>query len=365
MKFTIQREVFLKPLQQVCGVVERRQTLPVLSNLLLSVEPERVTLTSTDLEVQVVAHAPLEGRTEPGKITAPAAKLWDICRTLPDQAAIEISLQKERLVIRSGKSRFTLSTLPASEFPSTDDVDGAAGFSVMQKELKKAIDRTQFAMAQQDVRYYLNGLMMELRHGKFVTVATDGHRLALCETAANLEIKEPRQAIIPRKGIRELLRLLSDSDAPVEVKLGANHIRVSTPEVSFTSKLIDGRFPDYQAVLPKGGDKVVNADRMLLKQALTRASVLSSEKYRSVRFQLAPGVVRLHTHNPEQEEAEEEVSVDYQGGELEIGFNAGYLLDALSAIDEPQVTLTLSDPNSSCLIEAGAECRYVVMPMRL
>jgi len=365
MKFTIQRELFLRPLQLVCGVVERRQTLPILSNLLLNVEPERIFLTATDLEVEIVANLPLEGKAEGGKTTIPARKLWDICRTLPEQAQIEISVQKERVTIRSGKSRFTLATLPSADFPSVDSISEAITFSLAQRQLKQAVEKTQFAMAQQDVRYYLNGLMLELATDRLTAVATDGHRLALCEIAASIDAREPRQAIVPRKGVVEMARLLADSDELVEVRLGSNHIQFSTAEVSFTSKLIDGRFPDYQSVLPKGGDKVVTAERAELKQALTRAAVLSNEKYRSIRFQLAPGVLRLHAHNPEQEEAEEELSVDYQGSELEIGFNSSYLLDTLGAMSEDKVQFILSDSNSSCLIQSAPESKYVVMPMRL
>lgn len=365
MKFTVQREDFLKPLQIVCGVVERRQTLPILSHLLFVVDQGRLTMTATDLEVEIIANIPLTDKVEGGKTTVPARKLLDICRTLPDEANIEISLQKDRIQVRSGKSRFTLAMLPATDFPNVDAISGASSFSIAQNEFKRIVDATQFAMAQQDVRYYLNGLMLELGNGKIIAVATDGHRLALCEAAAKLDFEETRQAIIPRKAVTEMSRLLADTDAPMEIQLGTNHIQFTTPDMSFASKLIDGRFPDYQSVLPKGGDKHVTADRLVLRQALTRASVLSNEKYRSIRFHLMEGVLRLHAHNPEQEEAEEEITVDYHGSELEIGFNATYLLDTLSAIGEEHVRITLSDGNSSCLIQGRDDCRYVVMPMRL
>ncbi|MEO5703337.1 MAG: DNA polymerase III subunit beta [Gammaproteobacteria bacterium] len=365
MKFTVQREAFLRTLQIVCGVVERRQTLPILSHLLFAVDQGRLTMTATDLEVEIIAPFALADKVEDGKITVPARKLLDICRTLPDDAKIEISLQKERLHVRSGKSRFTLATLPATDFPNVDVISGANSFTIAQSELKRIIDATQFAMAQQDVRYYLNGLMLELGDGKITAVATDGHRLALCEANAQLDFNETRQAIVPRKAVTEMSRLLTDTDESMEVQLGTNHIQFTTSEMSFTSKLIDGRFPDYQSVLPKGGDKHVSAERIALRQALTRASVLSNEKYRSIRFHLTEGTLRLHAHNPDQEEAEEELAVDYHGSELEIGFNAGYLLDTLSAISEERVTITLSDGNSSCLIQGRDNCKYVVMPMRL
>ncbi len=365
MKFTIQREAILRPLQTVCGVVERRQTLPILSHLLLEVEYNRLIMTATDLEVEIVANIALGDKIEDGKTTVPARKLLDICRALPDEATIEISRQKERLQIRSGKSRFTLAMLPATDFPNVDAVVDAIVFTISQQELKRLIDATQFAMAQQDVRYYLNGLMLELSEGRITAVATDGHRLALCEAQLKHNAQETRQAIIPRKAVTEMSRLLTETDAPVEIRLGTNHIQFITPEASFTSKLIDGRFPDYQGVLPKGGDKHITAQRNSLKQALTRASVLSNEKYRSIRFHLTEGTLRLYAHNPEQEEAEEELAVDYHGSELEIGFNSNYLLDTLSAIGEEHVKITLSDGNSSCLIQGREDCKYVIMPMRL
>jgi len=322
-------------------------------------------MTATDLEVEIVANVTLDGKTDGGKTTVPARKLLDICRTLPEEAIIEIGLQKERMQIRSGKSRYTLAMLPATDFPNVDAISDASAFTMPQQELKRLFDATQFAMAQQDVRYYLNGLMLELSDGKITAVATDGHRLALCETQLNHNISEVRQVIIPRKAVTEMSRLLTDTDALIEVRLGTNHIQFISPEISFTSKLIDGRFPDYQGVLPKGGDKHITAQRNELKQALTRASVLSNEKYRSIRFHLTEGTLRLYAHNPEQEEAEEELSVDYHGSELEIGFNSSYLLDTLTAIGEEHVKITLSDGNSSCLIQGREDCKYVVMPMRL
>ncbi len=365
MKFVIQRETFLRSLQLVCGVVERRQSLPILSNLLLKVSPEQLSLTATDLEIEIVANLPLTGKVEAGEVTVPARKLLDICRSLPDQAPIEFSLQKTRATLRSGKSRFTLSTLSASEYPNIDSISGLVTFTISQKELKRAIDSTQFAMAHQDVRYYLNGLMIELSQHTLRAVATDGHRLACCELTLAADLGEARQAIIPRKAVLEIARLLTDSDQTIEVQLGANHVQLVTSEMVLTSKLVDGRFPDYQNVLPKGGDKHVEADRQVLRQALSRASLLSNEKYRSIRLHLTPDTLQLHAHNPEQEEAEEEIAVGYKGPELEVGFNANYLLDALAAIPEDKVQLILSDASSSCLIQAREDCKYVIMPMRL
>jgi DNA polymerase-3 subunit beta len=365
MKFTLSREMLLRPLQHVCGVVERRQSLPILSNLLVEVTPEQVLFTATDLEMEIVATATHAGKTEAGKTTIPARKLLDICRSLGEESSIEISAQKDRVTVRAGKSRFTLATLPASDYPNIDSISEPARLSLPQKELKRLFDATQFAMAHQDVRYYLNGLMLELSEKRLRAVATDGHRLAYCEVALDTTVHETRQVIVPRKAVLEMARLLSDTDQPVQLQLGQNHIQLSIGDVTLASKLIDGRYPDYQNVLPKGGDKQVSADRQQLRQALSRAAVLSNEKYRSIRFQLTPDVLKLHANNPEQEEAEEEIAVDYQGQPLEVGFNANYLLDALGAIPEDRVELLLTDANSSCLIQAREGCKYVVMPMRL
>ncbi len=368
MKFSIQRESILKPLQTITGVVERRQTLPVLSNLLLSVGNEGLSMTTTDLEVEMVARVSLEG-AEAGDITLPARKLVDICKALPEGAQIDIVYdeEKERATIKSGRSRFNLTTLPVSEFPNIEEVKGVFEFEVPQKVLKQLIDKTAFAMAQQDVRYYLNGLLLEVDSGMIRTVATDGHRLAVCEHEANVSPGEKIQVILPRKGVMELARLLSEGDEPVKVMVGNNHLSVVLEEYSFTSKLIDGKFPDYQRVIPRDSDKDVTADHELLRQALVRTSILSNEKYRGIRLRLQDGLIQAQANNPEMEEAEEEIEVQYTGPRLEIGFNVSYLLEALNVIDTPNVKLALGDANSSCVMrpEGQSACTYVIMPMRL
>lgn len=367
MKFNVQRETLLKPLQLVSGVVERRQTLPVLSNVLLSATGKRISLTATDLEVELVADLDLDIDAT-GEITVPARKLLDICRTLPEGAEVEVSVGKDKVQLKSGRSRFTLSTLPAAEFPSVEEVNAVRGFTVEQGALKRLIERTQFAMAQQDVRYYLNGLMLEMSGDRLRGVATDGHRLALCELQAQVGGEQSEQVIVPRKGIQELGRLLDESAEPAaEVQVGSNHVRIQLPGLRFTSKLIDGRFPNYERVVPESATLRVEADREALKQALVRTAILSNEKYRGVRLQLEQQRLRMLAHNPEQEEAEEELEVGYDGPEMEIGFNVTYLLDALNAVTGPTVHLWLTDANSSCLITEpdGAECKYVIMPMRL
>ncbi len=366
MKFTIQRETFLKPLQQIIGVVERRQTLPVLSNILLVADDQGVTFTATDLEVELHARVAVKV-TRKGDITIPARKLFDICRTLPDQAQLEIEVEQERVTVRSGKSRFVLSTLPASEFPAIEELNSLWEFTIEQRLLKQLIDKTHFAMAQQDVRYYLNGLLFEINEKELRAVATDGHRLALSEIAIAATASSPQQVIMPRKGIQELLRLLEDTEIPALVLISLNHIRVVLPETRFTSKLIDGKFPDYQKVIPKTNSKSVFANKEGLKQALTRTSILSNEKYRGVRLTLSSNLLRIQSNNPEQEEADEELEVDYQGEQLEIGFNVNYLLDAVNALNTIEVQALMHDSNSSCLIQAPNDpsSRYIVMPMRL
>ncbi len=366
MKFTVDRETLLKPLQQVIGVVERRQTLPVLGNLLILANAEGLKITATDLEVEIQARVDVDIQ-EPGEITLPARKLVDICKALPENASIQVTIKDQKAQIRSGKSRFTLATLPAADFPLVESIKGECSFGIPQSKLKELIERTQFSMAQQDVRYYLNGLMLEITKGRLRAVATDGHRLALCDMPVDIKISQARQVIVPRKGIQELLRLLESNDEPVQVDVGSNHIGISSADIRFTSKLVDGRFPDYDRVVPKGGDKLVLADRELLRQALSRTSILSNEKYRGIRLNLDKNIIKIQAHNPEQEEADEEFEVDYQGAGLEIGFNVTYLLDVLSSVRSDNIEITLSDSNSSCLMrEPGTEqFRYVVMPMRL
>jgi DNA polymerase-3 subunit beta len=364
MKIATDRDSLLKPLQQVGGVVERRQTLPILANVLINASQGKLEITATDLEVEMKTSATVECDGEID-FTLPARKLIDICRALPEESAIQIDVEKEKAILRSGRSRFTLGVLSAQDYPSIEPSVSSSRFSVSQKLLKKLIDKTQFAMAQQDVRYYLNGMLLELGEGKIRAVATDGHRLAMsqadCETDAGVQV------ILPRKAVLELGRLLEESDEKVEIEISSNHIRLVMGTTSFTSKLIDGKFPDYQRVIPSHSEKSVLADRDELRQALQRTSILSNEKYRGIRFQFSNGLLQLLAHNPEQEEAEEEMEIEYQGEELTIGFNVGYLIEVLGVIDSDKVQLLLNDANSSCLIEneESDQHRYVVMPMRL
>jgi len=365
MKFSISRDALIKPLNLVAGVVERRQTLPILSNVFMSLEAGQLSLTGTDLEVELVGRVPVDGDSEDGEITVPARKLVDICKSLPDGSIIEFSVSSGKAMVKAGRSRFTLSTLPASEFPSVDEQGGDLSLEIPQAVLKRLIERTSFAMAQQDVRYYLNGMLLELKAGRLRMVATDGHRLALC-TADDAVSVGDASVIVPRKGILELSRLL-DADDTLRLVIGSNHIRAVNQQFTFTSKLVDGKFPEYERVLPKSADKTVIGERLELRQAFTRTAILSNEKYRGVRLKLSEDTLDITANNPEQEQAEEVVAVEYQGDELEVGFNVSYLLDVLSVLDGEKIRLSLSDSASSALLEEAEEgdSLYVVMPMRL
>ncbi len=367
MRFTVSREALLKPLQLVAGVVERRQTLPVLANVLMVLEDGQLSLTGTDLEVEIVGRIPIDSESTEGEITVPAKKFLDICKALPDGSIIEFSQDDQKVIVKSGRSRFSLSTLPANDFPAVEEGARDLSFSCPQKDIKELIEKTGFAMAQQDVRYYLNGMLWEIRPQQMRVVTTDGHRLAMCTKDINVDISDVRQSILPRKGVIELSRLLKDNDDIVEIIIGVNHIRAVTDDYTFTSKLVDGKFPDYERVLPKGGDKIVIGNRAELKNAFARTSILSNEKYRGVRLLLETGKLTVVANNPEQEEAEDQVAVDYNGEALEVGFNVSYLQDVANVISSENLKLTLSDSNSSALIEdpEGSDAVYVVMPMRL
>lgn len=367
MKFTVSRETILKPLQLVTGVVERKQTLAVLANVLVVLEGEQLSITGTDLEVEIVGRIVVDKVTEQGEITVPAKKFLDICKALPDGSMIEFIQEDQKVIVKSGRSRFSLSSLPSEEFPAVEQKEDDLTFICEQKEIKRLIDRTSFAMAMQDVRYYLNGMLWELRPDALRVVSTDGHRLAMCTRPININISEPTQAILPRKGVIELSRLMSDTDDSVQIVMGASHIRAITEEYTFTSKLVDGKFPDYERVLPVGGDKVILGDRAKLKQAFARTAILSNEKYRGVRLLVEENQLTIVANNPEQEEAEEQVAIEYSGETLEVGFNVSYLQDVANVITTEKIKFTLIDSNSSARLEESdnADSVYVVMPMRL
>jgi DNA polymerase-3 subunit beta len=366
MKFTIKRDGLLPGLQAVNSVVERRHTLPILSNLLMEVKKKAITLTGTDMEVEIVVDIPQEN-TEEAEFTLPARKLFDICRALPEESELDFTVEKDRVVLRSGKSRFTLATLPAKEFPSTEISEFQTEIELEQKVLRSLLEDTMFAMAQQDVRYYLNGLLLEVDNKTVRAVATDGHRLALKEIEADTGAEGEIQIIIPRKAVLEIARLLQGGEQKTKLQIGKNHVRLQIDHIQFTSKLIDGKFPDYQRVVPEISSTPLKANREAFKQSLTRASILSNEKYRGVRLSLSKGNIRALAHNPEQEEAEESLDVEYEGEDMEIGFNVNYLIDAINAIKTENLIMTTKNPDSSCLLlpEDRRQCKYVVMPMRL
>ena len=365
MRFTIQREQLLKPLQFVIGVVERRQTLPVLANVLVVVSENSLAITGTDLEVEMVAEAEVKVEAK-GEITVPGRKFHDIVRALPEGVMVEVSVSAERATVKAGRSRFTLSTLRPSDFPTVEEIGSKQTLRLKRADLRRLIEKTHFSMAQQDVRYYLNGLLLETEGSTLRAVATDGHRLALSEVDLAEPATRDEQLIVPRKGVLELNRLL-DGEGEVEVLLGANHVRVQLEGIRLTSKLIDGRFPEYSRVVPAKPPNVLLVDRNLFRHALQRTAILSNEKYRGVRLELGTNSVVLQANNPEQEEAVETLEVEYGGEGMEIGFNVNYLLDALAAVDTEQVEFGVSDANSSALIrEPGNDrTKFVVMPMRL
>jgi DNA polymerase-3 subunit beta len=366
MRLCAPREQLLPVLQQVIGVVERRQTLPILGHLLFDAGEMLLTVTTTDLEVELQASAELPAEVA-GRLTLPARKLLDIVRSLPEGAQVELSRDGGQAQLRSRRSRFSLSPLAAEDFPALEEIEFDSQVRLPSSALHELLTRTHFAMAQQDVRYYLNGLLLETSARGLTAVATDGHRLALCDLPVAAAEAFGSQVIVPRKGVQELLRLLGGNHQEVVVQLASNHLRVAAPWLRFTCRLIDGRFPDYARVIPPESEQPVVADRLLLRDALARAAILSNEKYRGVRLRIAPGQLAVLAQNPENEAAEEELEVDYQGAEVEMGFNVSYLLDALGAIGGDLVHLSLFDASTSCLISDADDkrCRYVVMPMRL
>lgn len=367
MKFACDRETLLKPLQAVQGVVERRQTLPILGNVLLRCGNGELSATATDMELELSARVAME-ESEEGETTVPARKLLDICRSLPVDARLAFALEKDKAVLKAGRSRFVLSTLPAKDYPGSDTPADGETLTMAQGALRRLLDLTHFAMAHQDVRYYLNGMLLETSAERLRAVSTDGHRLAVADLQ-QAGIPEGKTIIVPRKAVMELLRLLGSGEEEVEVVVGSASIQANLPDVRLSSKLIDGRFPDYERVIPRQeqSDKHVVVDREVLRQSLQRAAILSNDKYRAIRLVLEKDVLRILANNPEQEQAEEELEVDYKGESLEIGFNVSYLIDALGALPSDVAHIYLTDSGSSCLITPGEghDCEYIVMPMRL
>ncbi len=365
MKVSLSREQLLSPLQSVIGVVERRQTMPILANVLLAAKNGRLSMTGTDLEVELVASCEANVQ-QAGEITVAGRKLLDIVRTLPEKATVTLAREGERTVLRAGRSRFTLASLAAAEFPLIEDIGAKQTLRVSRQDARRLIDKTYFSMAQQDVRYYLNGTLLECDGQLLRAVATDGHRLSLAECPLLEAVKTKQQVIMPRKGVMELQRLLV-GDGELELSIGTNHVRAQIGDVRFTSKLIDGKFPEYGRVVPAQPPCVMTSAKDDFRAALQRIAILSNEKYRGVRLTFGANSLTIQAQNPDHEEAEEQMEVTYSGAAIEIGFNVNYLLDALAAIDVDTMEMGLTDGNSSCLIRAPGDlsAKFVVMPMRL
>lgn len=366
MRFLIQRETLLAPLQHLIGVVERRQVMPILANILLQVKTDSISLTASNLEVEFSETIMLDSVVEEGSITVPAHKLLDITRVLPSNSVLECELDNQKLRIVCERSQFVLMTLPAKEFPHIQYDKNNVEFALQQKELRDLIERVYFSMAQQDVRYYLNGLLFEITNQHVRSVATDGHRLAMCTILKTQEISN-RQYIIPRKAVLELLKLIADTEDPVTISFGDSHIKICTQNLIFVSKLIDAKFPNYETVLPRGGKKQILLNSEIFKKILSRIAILSNEKFHGVRFALRTGKLIISSRNNEQEEAKEEMDVDYNNEPLEIGFNVNYFLDLLTNSTTSDIDISFSDDNSSALVQIKGkeEALYVIMPMRL
>ena len=359
------RDALLKPLQVVSGIVERRQTLPILANILVRKDGDRVSFTATDLEIQIQTNAEIGAGKDAGATTVAARKLVDILRALPE-ADVTLSLAGKKLTIQSGKSRFNLQTLAAEEYPTVAQAEFSAEFALPAATLKYLLSMVHFSMAAQDIRYYLNGMLLVVDGSTVRAVATDGHRLAMCEVGKDGATGKV-EAIIPRKTILELMRLLPDSEDAVRVQMAANQVKFSFGTIELISKLVEGKFPDYQRVIPANNTKAFAIGREDLMHALTRAAILTTDKFKGVRMVLAPNALKITSTNADQEEAQEELEIDYAGEGLDIGFNVTYLLDVLANLKSEQIRFSLGDALGSALITMidSEKFKYVVMPMRI
>ena len=361
------RDEILGPLSAVSGIIERRHTLPILSNVLVDTAEGKLSFLATDIEIQITARTTVAVAGDARAVTVGARKLLDILRALPDGADVTLQQQDKRLVVKAAKSRFTLQTLPAEDFPRLAKPAGeAARFSLEQKVFRRLLGLVQYAMAQQDIRYYLNGLLMVVEEGQLKLVATDGHRLAFA--AVKLGADLPRQeVIVPRKTVLELAKLLADDDSELRVEISAAQASFAFGTIQLVSKLIDGKFPDYTRVIPSQHKNRLQLGREPLRQALLRAAILSNEKFRGVRWVLADGALKIVSSNAEQEEAHEELEVKYAGDAIDIGFNVNYLLDVLNNVSGADIECAFGDASSSALISYPSEkdFKYVVMPMRI
>ena len=363
----IEKDILLRPLQAVSGIVERRHTLPILSNVMLEADGTTLNLLATDLEIQVATSAVLEQAASRYSVTVSARKLQDILRSLPDKTVVSLDAQEGRLQVKAGKSRFNLQTLPAQDFPKlADGGNGAVSVRLSQKVLRQLLLLVQYGMAQQDIRYYLNGLLLIVEDHQLTMVATDGHRLAYAASILPQSVTRS-EVIIPRKAVLELAKLLADGEDEVEIQILPNQVQFRFSGIELVSKVVDGKFPDYTRVIPTNYKKHFILDRLLLQQALQRAAILSNEKFRGVRWVIGPSSLKIVCTNAEQEEAEEELDIDYNGDAVDIGFNITYLLDVLNNLDAKDVDCAVGDANSSMLmsVPGNKDFKYVVMPMRI
>ena len=361
------QDQLLGALQAVAGIVERRHTLPILANVLVRKNGPRIEFTTSDLEIQVRTAAELGGDAGSFSSTVGARKLIDILRTLPPDQVVSLSSAQNKLTLSGGKSRFTLQTLPADDFPLVNEsVDFGPTFSVPQKTLRDLVNQVHFAMAVHDIRYYLNGILFVAEGKNLTLVATDGHRLALAQATLDVEIPK-QEVILPRKTVLELQRLLKDEDTAIEMRFAGNQAKFVFSGMEFVTKLVEGKFPDYNRVIPKNHKNAVTLGRAPLLASLQRAAILTSEKFKGVRVNIEPGLLRIASSNAEQEEAKEELEIDYAGDAIEIGFNVTYLIDALMNMSQEMIKVELQDTNSSALftVPEQAGFKYVVMPMRI
>jgi len=366
MNFIINREQLLSPLQQIVSVIEKRQTMAILSNVLMVVNEDRLVLTGTDLEIQLIAKINLDS-SEPGQITVPARKFLDIIRLLPNEAEIKIELKGDKVKVTSGRSRFSLTTLDANNYPEFSEAELENQFVINAGQFKKALDKTVFCMANQDIRYYLNGLLLHISNSKLKLVASDGHRLSIYEDNIGSSTGYEARIILPRKGVLELSRLIDDDEAELNIQFSSSNIRIYIKELTFSAKLVDSKYPDFSKVFDQPFFNQIHIQRQLLKDALTRVAILANEKFKGITFDISNGLLKLSSHNPEHDEANEEIIIEYQDEPLSIAFNSQYLLDAVSNLDSELAVLTIASNASSCFIEEPEQqpYKFIVMPMRL
>ncbi|NQW66940.1 MAG: DNA polymerase III subunit beta [Burkholderiales bacterium] len=361
------QEKVLSALQSVAGIVERRHTLPILANVMIRKTGSQIQLTTSDLEIQIRTSAVLDGDAGNFTTTVGARKLIDILRTMPSDQTVSLESSQNKLILKGGKSRFTLQSLPAEDFPLVQEAANFGPvFSVPQKTLKALLSQVSFAMAVHDIRYYLNGILFVAEGKQLSLVATDGHRLAF--SSATLDVEVPRQEVIlPRKTVLEMQRLLSDKEGAIEMQFAGNQAKFSFEGMEFVTKLVEGKFPDYNRVIPKNHKNIITLGRTTLLASLQRTAILTSEKFKGVRLNIEPGTLRVASNNAEQEEAVDELDIDYAGDAIEIGFNVTYLIDALTNMEQDMVKIELADSNSSALLTIPDDVafKYVVMPMRI